>query len=177
MSQRQNSSSTLNPQGVPVNGTKWWQIAVTNVSIRSPALLGSVAQELSLGPAQAIVDTGTSAFVVSPDAAEALGTVASDCSNLASMPDVVFSFADGQELSIGPEQYVLQAGGQCEMFALTIPDMPGAGHFFILGDPFFWKYLAIFDYSEQQVGMALKKGMAGTPFAKSSNTCVDQAPP
>jgi len=157
-SQRENASkTTLNPQGVLVNTTKWWQVALTDVRVG----------DRSIGSGQAIVDTGTSPLAVSKAAAEALGSVDANCRNIKAMPDITFSFANGVEVSLGPEQYVLQVEGQCEMFAVNIPDMPGDGNFFVLGDPFFWKYLAVFDFETEQVGIALKKDVAGKPLSGS----------
>jgi hypothetical protein len=162
---RVNASATdINPQGVALNNTAWWQLELTGVRVGSA----------DFGPGQGIVDTGTSELIVSPAVmAHFKPLLSSFRCDISSLPPIVFSLAGGIEVSLGPEQY-LQAAFKfnltkdCQADQLmqdllrmsALPDAP-SDDFFVLGDPFFWKYYVAFDYAGQQVGLGLKAGGQG----------------
>mmetsp|Transcript_14619 Transcript_14619/g.37849 ORF Transcript_14619/g.37849 Transcript_14619/m.37849 type:complete len:390 (-) Transcript_14619:336-1505(-) len=159
------SASDLNPQGVPLNNTAWWQLDILGVRVGS--------QEF--GGGQGIVDSGTSAFIVSPAVMAhfqpLLGNISClDVEAISALPPVVFTLAGGLEVSVGPEQYLQPAFSQSTtadcLVMSSLPDAP-SDDFFVLGVPFFWKYYVAFDYTTEQVGMGLKSGMQGAPLSQS----------
>merc|ERR1712003_295182 len=86
---RVNASDTdLNPQGVALNNTAWWQLELVGVRV------GSV----EFGPGQGIVDTGTSELIVSPAVMAHFEPLLSglsclDVEAISSLPPVVFTLA------------------------------------------------------------------------------------
>lgn len=149
------SAADLNPQGVPLNNTAWWQLELEGVRVG----------HLEFGPGQGIVDTGTSELILSPAVMAHFQPLLTG-SNCSDLPDITFTLKGGIEVSLGPEQYVqsafvtLQASG-CPVMMSSLPDAP-SDDFFVFGDPFFWKYYVAFDYTRQQVGFGLKSGVPGT---------------
>merc|ERR1712032_1814887 len=142
------SADDLNPQGVPVNNTAWWQIEIVQVRVGT--------QEFP--SAQGIVDTGTSTLIIPRAVNQFLDKLSSNttCSNAGDLPPIVLTLAGGHAVSIGPEQYILGDGtGNCESLAGTLADAP-SDDFFVLGDPFFWKYFVAFDFTRKQIGIGLK---------------------
>lgn len=108
-----------------------------------------------------VVDTGTSIITVPPSEwktiSGVIGDVATDCSNVSSLPTLHFSFA-GKDFSLEPEFYVLRGADvngddECQ---LGIQGMSiGLPKIWILGDPFLRKYYTVFDRDADRVGFAL----------------------
>jgi len=109
-----------------------------------------------------VVDTGTSVLAGPPSAAGALiekiGNVSADCSNVASLPNISFTFG-GKDLEMGPDFYVLRqttnsGAVECE---LGIEAINAGVPLWILGDPFLRKYYTVWDAEASRVGFALAK--------------------
>merc|ERR1712048_340722 len=108
-----------------------------------------------------VVDTGTSIITVPPSEwktiSGVIGDVATDCSNVTSLPTLHFNFA-GKDFSLEPEFYVLRGADvngndECQ---LGIQGMSiGLPKIWILGDPFLRKYYTVFDRDADRVGFAL----------------------
>lgn len=86
-----------------------------------------------------------------------VGTVASDCSNIATLPDVTF-IADGQSYTLTSKDYVLQvtALGETEcVLGFEGMDMPPElANTIILGDLFIKTYYTHFDMGNARLGFA-----------------------
>merc|ERR1712050_804147 len=123
-------------------------------------------------PVQAFVDTGCTALVLPEPIVKAIGSVASDCSNYSSMPELVFKFqgslGQNRQISLGPEQYVSRSGGTCSLLVVYIPNAPK--HTVILGDPYYFKYFTAFDWKNEQIAIGLKDGLKGEALPQ---TCSD----
>jgi len=99
---------------------------------------------------KAIVDTGTS-LIVLPSAefskmSDKIGQVASDCSNVNSLPTIAFKM-NGKTFVVPPSIYVLQDQGQCQL-GIAGGDVP----FAILGDTFIRAWTTVFDKDNNQLG-------------------------
>jgi hypothetical protein len=104
-----------------------------------------------------VVDTGTSILAGPTNKIQPLiqqiGNVSSDCSNLASLPTISFTFG-GKEFPLEPEFYVLKIDGQCQ---LGIQALNAGVPIYILGDPFLRKYYTVWDAEQNRVGFATAK--------------------
>lgn len=165
MEKRINSSKgNLNPQGVPLNNTAWWQLEILGVRIGSR----------QFGPGQGIVDTGTSMLIFPPTLMRYIDTMTADvsCQSLGVLPPIVFTLAGGLEVSMEPSQYTLKGPDKsCNLAAAAMPDAP-SDDFFVLGDPFFWKYVVAFDFAEKRIGLGLKAGVEGTPLQQTCDSAL-----
>lgn len=165
MENRVNASRhDMNPQGVPLNNTAWWQLEISGVRVGSQ----------QFGAAQGIVDTGTSLLAVPSQVLQYINQQSVDlsCENLNALPPIVLTLAGGHEVSLGPQQYITQgAEGSCDSAVMSIPDAP-SGDFFVLGDPFFWKYAVTFDFVGKQVGLGLRAGVEGMPLPQTCGAAL-----
>ena len=131
----------------------YWLINLDNIQAGSTTL--------ALTSVKAILDTGTSVLVGDTPVINAInavvGSVASDCSNVADLPDVTF-IADGQPYTLTPKDYVLQvtALGETEcMSGFDGMDMPPElANTIILGDLFIKTYYTHFDMGNGRIGLA-----------------------
>jgi cathepsin D len=115
-----------------------------------------------IGKCQLVVDTGTSVITgpgakINPIIAQ-IGTVAPDCSNIASLPTISFTLA-GKVFPLEPAFYVIsdtntKTGAQECQLGMQALDQLGL---WILGDPFLRKYYTVFDREAEAVGFALAK--------------------
>jgi len=110
-----------------------------------------------------VVDTGTSVLAGPPSAVNKLiapiGTVASDCSNVHTLPTVSFTFA-GATFDLEPEFYVIrQKDDATGMFVcqLGIEGVNAGVPIWILGDPFLRKFYTVWDAEQNRVGFATAK--------------------
>eukprot|EP00743_Colponemidia_sp_Colp-15_P000125 GILK01000143.1.p1 GENE.GILK01000143.1~~GILK01000143.1.p1 ORF type:complete len:392 (+),score=63.83 GILK01000143.1:49-1176(+) len=136
----------------PVTEQTYWKIDMKDVSVGGKAL--------GLTAAHAIVDTGTSLIAGPKNVVSQLlagVSVASDCSNLASLPDITFTLGSDNYVLKGSE-YVLQISilghTQCQVgiMAMDLPDK--LANTFILGDVFIKKFYTHFDMGNNRVGFA-----------------------
>merc|ERR1712187_40389 len=121
-------------------------------------LVGVRVGSTEFNPGQGIADTGTSVLVVSPAVmAHFKPLLTSLRCDIPSLPPIVFTLAGGIEVSLGPEQYLQAAFAgnltegcltnlemQDTLSMSTLSDAP-SDDYFVLGDPFFWKYYVAFD--------------------------------
>merc|ERR1711937_499684 len=109
-----------------------------------------------------VVDTGTSVLAGPPSAVNKLvakvGSVEADCSNVASLPTVTFTFA-GKDFDLGPDFYVIRAkdGSGKEQCEMGIQGINAGAPIWILGDPFLRKYYTVWDAEQKRVGFATAK--------------------
>jgi len=76
-----------------------------------------------------------------------------ECEKVASLPDISFTFG-GVEYTLKPEEYILNAQGQClsGFMGMNIP--PPAGPIFIMGDIFLRAYYSVYHLGKNSVGFA-----------------------
>jgi len=132
---------------VPLVNENYYVIQIDGVSVGSKDL-----KQCVLG-CSAIVDSGTSLLVgpsqyVGP-LIQAIGTVAQDCSNYASLPDVSFTI-HGNKYAVTPVEYVLKQNGECFLGIQSIDGFP----YWILGDVFIRAWTTVFDQGNNQLGFA-----------------------
>jgi hypothetical protein len=106
---------------------------------------------------KAVIDSGTSVIVGNADIVNNLIaniTVADDCSNLNTLPDITFTF-DGIDYVLAPNDYVLtvEEGGQKEcVMGIIAGGFPSTFKYLILGDSFMRRYYSYFDKNNNRVG-------------------------
>eukprot|EP01126_Amoeba_proteus_P012809 TRINITY_DN1530_c0_g1_i1.p1 TRINITY_DN1530_c0_g1~~TRINITY_DN1530_c0_g1_i1.p1 ORF type:complete len:369 (+),score=75.64 TRINITY_DN1530_c0_g1_i1:69-1175(+) len=138
-------------QYVPLSSQDYWTISLNNVVVG-----GTSVGDCNgfFGSCSAIVDTGTSLLVLPTDAFNtmnsAIGTVASDCSNINSLPTIDFSFNSGSlTLSLPSSIYVINDPQQgCVLGIQGSDGLP----MWILGDTFIRNFYTVFDRDQNQVG-------------------------
>ena len=131
----------------------YWCASLTAIKVGGVGQPGTVNAGL-IG----VIDTGTSLIagppaVVNPIIAQI--NASTDCSNLASLPDIAFSLAlDGgasQDFVLTPSDYTVRIPGsggapdQCECGLFAFDAGEGLLPLWILGDPFLRTYFAVFD--------------------------------
>jgi hypothetical protein len=141
-------------QWVPLSDETYWRINFEGVNIGGKPFSG---------PADAIVDSGTS-LITGPSTdirgialrigakPTLMGQYTLDCDTLDSIPDISWTI-DGNEYVVPGKQLVLQSAGMC-IFAMMGMDFPSPGPKWILGDVFMRQYYTIFDYDGARVGFA-----------------------
>lgn len=106
-----------------------------------------------------VVDTGTSLIAGPPSAVDKLtapiGTVAADCSNVHTLPNITFTFS-GHDFELTPDFYVLRGDDgkgnvQCQ---LGIQGVNAGVPIWILGDPFLRAFYTVWDKDSNRVGFA-----------------------
>lgn len=111
----------------------------------------------------AIVDSGTSfivgSYLVIEPLLKAIGEVKKDCSNISSLPTVVFKFS-GKPFPLAPEDYVINNGNdsdpQCVVGFTYLHALP-LENTVVVGDTFMKVYYTEFDESNNRVGFAEAK--------------------
>uniref|UniRef100_A0A8D0H044 Peptidase A1 domain-containing protein n=1 Tax=Sphenodon punctatus TaxID=8508 RepID=A0A8D0H044_SPHPU len=138
---------------IPVTEQGYWQIKVDSITVNGQEVACS-------GGCQAIVDTGTSLLAGPANAISSLQNAIGatlgqysqydiNCSNLPSMPDVIFVI-NGIQYPLSPSAYTSQvAQGDC-----TSGFQNTSGELWILGDVFIREYYSIFDRTNNRVGLA-----------------------
>lgn len=131
----------------------YWLVGLQQVFVS-----GKMIHQCALDYCPTVVDTGTSIIVGPPygvnSLVEAIGTVNTDCSNVASLPTIAFQIA-GTTFDLTPDIYVLKVdtnnGTQC---MLGIEASWETTPLWILGDPFLRAYYTVFDRDQNRVGFA-----------------------
>jgi len=139
----------------PVTTPGYWQVEMREV------FLGKEKLGLCSGEShcQVAVDTGTSLLAAPSDVVATLVdtlSVNSDCSNIQSLPDLVFN-VNGHSLSLAAEDYVAQNGNTCTLGLMALDIPPPRGPLFIFGDPFLRKYYTVYDRKNMRVGFAVAR--------------------
>lgn len=140
---------------IPLTNKTYWEIKIDDVKVGGTSYGGCTSDIC-----HAAVDTGTS-LIAGPikDLAPIIDIthVASDCSNIASLPNVDIVL-NNKPFTLTPKDYVINvtAFGQSECIAgfLPINLPPRLGKFWILGDVFLAKYYTEFDAANARVGFA-----------------------
>ena len=122
---------------------------------------GTFEHKCALGDCPAVIDTGTSAIVMSTKGLiDQIPAVNTDCSNLSSLPTISFTF-DGVDYPLEPEYYVLKVPSSSNAdeleCVLGIEYSVLSAPLNIIGDPFFRKYFTFFDKANNRVGFAKSK--------------------
>lgn len=138
---------------VPLLAENYWLIALDTISVGT--------DKLAFTGLKGIVDTGTSVLVgdrpVIDKITEKIGAVKSDCSNLASLPDVTITI-NKVAYVLKATDYVLQITSQgqtectCGFMAMNFPSY--LSNSVILGDLFISTYYTHFDAAGKRVGFA-----------------------
>lgn len=135
----------------PVAGEDgYWDVQIRGFAVDHEALPGNGHG------CRAVLDSGTSQ-IAGPTAlivaiVEKID-VAKDCSNLASLPPISILVGDSV-LDLGPEDYVDNANGECELALMPMDVPPPQGPLVVLGEPFLRKYYTVYDFDERRVGFA-----------------------
>jgi saccharopepsin len=141
---------------IPLRRKGYWEVKLDSITFG-----GDSADFEDTG---AILDTGTSLLTFPSTIAELLnkqigakksftGQYTVECETRDSLPDLTFNL-NGSNFTIGPFDYILDAGGSC-LSAFTPMDIPApAGPLVILGDSFLRRYYSIYDLKTNSVGLA-----------------------
>ena len=139
---------------VPLTNETYWTIAMGDVSVKGNP------QGVCKPHCPAIVDTGTSLIAGPTELMTKIltqVTVAKDCSNIASLPDVTFDI-NGHPFTLTPQQYVLNISAlgehECVSGFMPIALPPEMPPLWILGDVFISTYYTVFDRQNKRVGFA-----------------------
>lgn len=139
----------------PVSTPGYWQVEMADVLLENKRL--GVCN--GAHKCQVAVDTGTSLLAGPSDLVDMLIerlSVAENCSNFNSLPDLGFIIGD-HVLNLSPEDYVAQTGGVCSLGLMSLDIPPPRGPLFIFGDPFLRKYYTVYDRDQVRVGFAVAK--------------------
>jgi non-lysosomal glucosylceramidase len=155
----------------------YWCVGLTAIKVNGVGQPGTINSGL-IG----VIDTGTSLIagppaVVNPIIAQINATT--DCSNLASLPKIAFTFAlDGgatRDFELTPEQYTVRTpnpGGPdtciCGLFAFDAGE--GLLPLWILGDPFIRTYFSVFDRGNNTISFAPSIALPSTNFSTKLST-------
>lgn len=144
----------------PVTVPGYWQVKVDDIT------LGGKNQGICVGErrCQVAVDTGTSLLAAPSDVVDQLVddlSVASDCSNIKSLPDIGFVIGE-HVLTLTPDHYVSQTSDTCALGLMGLDIPPPKGPLFIFGDPFLRKFYTVYDRQNLRVGFADAKHKKGT---------------
>lgn len=143
---------------IPLRRKAYWEVTLDSISF------GGESADMDMG---AILDTGTSLLALPSTIAELLnnqigakrsftGQYTIECEKRDGLPDLTFTL-NGSNFTIGPFDYILEAGGSC-ISAFTGMDIPEpAGPLIILGDSFLRRYYSIYDLGKGAVGLAKVK--------------------
>jgi len=143
---------------IPLRRKAYWEVTLDSLTF------GGETADMDMG---AILDTGTSLLVLPATIAELLnnqigakkgftGQYTVECGKRDGLPDLTFTLS-GTNFTIGPYDYILEAGGSC-ISAFTGMDIPEpAGPLVILGDSFLRRYYSVYDLGKNAVGLAKAK--------------------
>jgi hypothetical protein len=131
---------------------KYWALKLTEVA--------QGTKKIDASKYKAVIDSGTS-LLVGPKAIvdELISgiSVAADCSNLDSQPDISFTI-DTTEYTLKSSDYVLQVQGEC-LLGIQSMAFPEGFNYFILGDVFMRKYPSYFNLNDNTVSFQVAKSL------------------
>lgn len=143
-------------QKVKLTSATYWQIEIDGLTVGDD---GTVVD----GKNSAIVDSGTS-LIAMPSAqveklANAMGATKmftgqyklKDCSLIPTLPVVTFKI-NGIHYPLEGADYVLQSSNMCLLAFMAFPSNNGPSY--ILGDVFMRRYYTVFDFANQEIGLA-----------------------
>eukprot|EP00299_Pterocystis_sp_00344_P013683 c6729_g1_i1.p1 GENE.c6729_g1_i1~~c6729_g1_i1.p1 ORF type:complete len:412 (-),score=73.37 c6729_g1_i1:113-1348(-) len=141
-------------------GSKHWSIAMSGLKVGDHDLdvnCGSIGCPV-------VPDTGTS-LITGPtkwinQLSARIGVIASDCSNLHSLPNIYFVIGT-EQYRMRPEDYVYREENSCVKgyYGMDMPSGmgPNSENMFILGDSFLRRHYAEFDVDNNRIGLAPSK--------------------
>jgi hypothetical protein len=140
-------------QKVKLTSATYWQIEIDGVNAGDNEIDGKNS---------AIVDSGTSLIALPSSQMEELANVLGamrmftgqytvDCSSIPHLPAVTFKI-NGINYPLDGADYVLQSGNICLLAFMAFPTESGPSY--ILGDVFMRRYYTVFDYTNQEIGLA-----------------------
>ncbi|XGW23508.1 hypothetical protein V3C99_005610, partial [Haemonchus contortus] len=129
----------------------YWQIQLGGIIINGQQIIG---------PATAIVDSGTSLIAGPPALVQEIQQIIGagpsgsiDCSTISSLPSITFSIG-GSQLEMSAQSYVIKyTDGTCSSGFQEFPELADSNTW-ILGDVFIGAFYTIFDYGNARVGFA-----------------------
>lgn len=152
------------PQDALQPALGYWCTSVLNINVDGTPQKGT---ENVIG----VIDTGTSLIAGPPDVVNpiiAQINVTTDCSNLASLPNISFTMDLGnsakQDFVLTPQQYTVRIPGggpagsdycECGLFAFDAGE--GLLPLWILGDPFIRTYFSVFNRGNNTLAFAPSK--------------------
>ena len=141
----------------PVTVKGYWQIKMESFK------MGTVPFCNETG-CKAIVDSGTSLMTAPSSVVKEINAMLgcttvltecmwTECPDFATLPTVTIGVS-GKQLTLKPEEYILNMDGQCVsgFMGMDIPEP--VGPLWILGDVLMEKYYTIYDYGNNRVGFA-----------------------
>mmetsp|Transcript_2353 Transcript_2353/g.5586 ORF Transcript_2353/g.5586 Transcript_2353/m.5586 type:complete len:384 (-) Transcript_2353:66-1217(-) len=142
---------------VPVRKQAYWQVKIGGINV------GNSSLGCTIFGCSGIVDTGTSLIVGPSSAVDKMLSklsVAEDCSNIESLPDISFKI-NGNLFTIPPSIYVLREQDENGR-TVCAPGIQGQAllPMWILGDTFIRGYYTVFDRDNNRVGFAHLKSNA-----------------
>jgi saccharopepsin len=144
---------------LPVRRKAYWEVQLDKISFGKDSA--------DMEGTGAILDTGTSLLTFPSTIAELLnkqigakrgftGQYTIECDKRDSLPELTFTL-QGKDFTIGPYDYIIEAGGSC-ISAFTPMDIPApAGPLVILGDSFLRRWYSVYDLGKNAVGLAPSK--------------------
>jgi len=143
---------------IPLRRKAYWEVTLDSLTF------GGETADMDMG---AILDTGTSLIALPSTIAELLnnqigakkgftGQYTVECATRDSLPDLTFTLS-GTNFTIGPYDYILEAGGSCisSFMGMDIPEP--AGPLVILGDSFLRRWYSVYDLGKGAVQLGKAK--------------------
>ncbi|ORX44789.1 acid protease [Hesseltinella vesiculosa] len=145
----------------PLVDTEYWAIQLQKIR------LGNMAK---MGNRRAIVDSGTTLIIVTPEDAEKIhgaidgavdngdSTWSVPCNAASLLPPLIFELEDGVELVLPGNQYVLsqlQPSKTMCLSGISGQSLDYEEKTWILGDVFMRHYYTVFDYGNRRIGFGL----------------------
>jgi len=143
---------------IPLRRKAYWEVTLDSLTF------GGETADMDMG---AILDTGTSLIALPSTIAELLnnqigakkgftGQYTVECDTRDNLPELTFTLG-GTNFTIGPYDYILEAGGSCisSFMGMDIPEP--AGPLVILGDSFLRRWYSVYDLGKGQVKLGKAK--------------------